>query len=420
MQRRYLKMLAVATASLGLAAQPAPAKERQESNAKSAKAAPASFSEREIHDFLDKARRAEAMSDPLKRCLAYPDPPGSHWSAATTQAYCTYRVQAYMPYEDFKALIDSGKAAQFDAYLSEALKQQLTRKESAGLLDHIYFAYFVNTFGETRATIDAWQRQRPNSAFAFAASGRFYLAMAWSARGTEYASDTSSENFQRMNQWIELARKDLERAVALDPRVLPAYTGMINIGMALGDRPYAKQAARKGLAVQPANYSIYAQLFLLAEPKWGGSPAEMKRVAEEARAHAKDNELLKLVLPLPGLYAASHTDPGAFDQLHGADALSSAAYAADSANLAGQALVYQSEVLRFNAWADMMKAARIRHLIAYGEKAWGKADADALAAKPYLDPAVLASLPRIYMTLGDKDAAMKIYARLDELDKKSK
>ena len=68
----------------------------------------------------------------------------------------------------------------------------------------------------------------------------------------------------------------------------------------------------------------------------------------------------------------------------------------------------------------MMKAARIRHLIAYGEKAWGKADADALAAKPYLDPAVLASLPRIYMTLGDKDAAMKIYARLYELEKKSK
>jgi len=426
---RLLCLNVLAMASIGMAIQPALAegldvKPVTPAVSATAKQASPSFSDAEVHDFLEKAHRAETISDPLKRCIAYPDPPGSHWSAEATRAYCVYHMQTFVSYEDAKAWVESGKAAKLDAYLSDAAKKQLTRKESAGLLDHIYFGHFSDASPETRAMIDSWMRQRPKSAFALAASGRSYLAAAWQARGTDYASKTPRENFERMNAWLMFARRDLEQAIAIDPRVFPAYTAMINIGMAQGDDEYAGQAARKGLAVQPANYSIYGQLMGLAQPRWGGSLDEMSRITAEAQTHAKDNGLLMLLLPLRAAYEAKLTDcncadPNAYrtilDQMPAGELLSGAAYAVDAADRKDLAVVYQSEVIRFYPWADLEKAKRVRHLIAFGERAWARMDADKLSTQPSSGRDILKILNNDYMTLGDFAAVKRTFLRMDEL-----
>jgi hypothetical protein len=54
---------------------------------------PRVFSEQETKTFLAAVERAENIADPVQRCLAYPDPPGSHWSANAVHAYCQYRYQ---------------------------------------------------------------------------------------------------------------------------------------------------------------------------------------------------------------------------------------------------------------------------------------------------------------------------------------
>lgn len=46
------------------------------------------FTRDEANAFLDAAKKAEAIRDPLQRCLAYPDPPRSHWSHDAVDAYC--------------------------------------------------------------------------------------------------------------------------------------------------------------------------------------------------------------------------------------------------------------------------------------------------------------------------------------------
>lgn len=421
---------AVAAASLGVVGQPARAlgqgAEPTKDMAGVEKPSPV-FSDAEMHDFMAKAHRAEAISDPLQRCIAYPDPPGSHWSAAAARAYCTYHMLEFMPYKDAKALVEAGKAAELDAYLGDALKKQLTRKESAGLLDHIYYGYFSSTSPETRAMIDAWKRQRPKSAFALAASGQDYMNKAWAARGTRYASDTPRENFKSMGESFKLAREELEKAIAIDPRVLPAYSGLINISRAYGDMAGASEAARRGLAVQAANYSIYGQLLGVAEPRWGGSLDEMSQLIEKAQAHAKDNDLLKLLLPLRAAYEAKITtcdctDPAIYrtvlDQMPSGDLLVLAANAADAASKADMAVVYQSEVIRFYPKRDMDRSQRMRHLITLGENSWARADADALSTQASADGHVLDAALRVYMTLGDNDAVRRVVVRMDELGRK--
>jgi hypothetical protein len=333
-------------------------------------------------------------------------------------------MQTLMPYEKVKALIESGKAAQLDAYLSEVAKKQLAQGESAGLLDRIYFSYFADTSPQTHALIEAWKRQRPKSAFALTAIGRYEVDMGWRARGGQYTKDTPAENFQRMDQWFKLARRDLDQAVALDRRVLPAYSGMISIARAHGDRDYEREASGKGLAVDPANYSIYSQLMAMAEPRWGGSLDEMKQIAALAQAHAKDNGLLMMLLPWADAYKAKLVncdcaDPAAYrrilDQMPTGELLNGAAYAVDSANKADLAVVYESEVIRFYPWADEAKAMRMRHLIKFGEKGWSKVDADELSAKPDLNRRSLEAMNNVYMTVGDFEAVKKTFARLDAL-----
>src|SRR5215469_5307653 len=89
------------------------------------------FTDSEVQQFLKRVRHAEAISDPLQRCLAYPDPPASHWSRAAAQAYCNYHMQPFMDDGHVKALIEGGRASELDVYLEGALERQLMQPQSA-------------------------------------------------------------------------------------------------------------------------------------------------------------------------------------------------------------------------------------------------------------------------------------------------
>lgn len=382
------------------------------------------FTMSEVRHFLEKAKQAEIIKDSLERCLSYPDPPGSHWSQAATRAYCVYSFQTMKRYEEVRSLIQSGHVAELDQYFADALEKQLTQPGSAGLLDHIYDTVFkAANASQTRATTESWKEQSPKSAFAYAASGRSYLAMAWMARGEASVGNTPSENFRAMHRWLALAVADLDKAIALNPRVMPAYSTMIRVAMLNGDDSYAAEAMRMGLAIEPANYSIYEQLVWMSEPKWGGSLQEMRSIVSAAQMHAKDNALLELLLPLPGLYDANlgecncegSPDPGAYrivlDKVTGSDYLQGAAEEARVTGFANLAVVYQSEVLRFNPANEYGRLRRADNLAAYDEGSWareeaGKSSPDSIqlgtTAKAYGDA---------YRSLGEAKLAEKGYLR---------
>jgi hypothetical protein len=46
--------------------------------------------------FIEKAKQAEAIKNPLKRCLAYPDYPGNRWPAGLAAAYCHFAFDHYV------------------------------------------------------------------------------------------------------------------------------------------------------------------------------------------------------------------------------------------------------------------------------------------------------------------------------------
>jgi tetratricopeptide (TPR) repeat protein len=382
------------------------------------------FSIDEIVRFLEAAKQAEAIKDPLQRCLSYPDPPGSHWSPAATHAYCMYHMQEFMGFTEMKSLVENGHAAELDRYMQNALQQQQTRPESAGLLDHIYFGNFSDSSKETRALIDAWKRQSPKSAFAYVASGSSYLRMAWRARGQMAVSDTPKENFVAMDKWLALGKADLGEAIRLNPRIAFAYTVLIDMAMLTGDAAAASDAANRGLAVEPANYAIYAQMVWMAEPKWGGSIEEMSLIVRHAQAHASKNGLLKLLLPLPAAYVADltdcncegHTDLGSYrmvlDDMPAGEILSGVAAVTNKRHAVNLAVIYQSEVLRFSPWASRVRLLRAPYLAAFREKPWALEEMAELSGKLNKDASTLEEFAIAYVMMGEPKLAENDYLQI--------
>jgi tetratricopeptide (TPR) repeat protein len=367
--------------------------------------------------FLVKVKAAEAISNPMQRCLTYPDPPNSHWSYPAVVAYCRYHMQRVISFADVQKLIQTGHAADLDYQLEQDLQAQINKPAAPGVLDRTYFNDFDNDSFDVRSTLDAWKRASPSSAFAYAASGMAYVAMAANARGAAYIRDTPQSNIDAMDRLLAQADTDLQRAVALNPKVTPAYASMINAGsMSLGD-DYTINAAKRGLAAAPDNYSIYGMLSSAVEPKWGGSLEAMDHVAAQAQVYVKRNPLLTIMLSAEPAYrydvcncessANWSAFPVVFDNVSSTTLLSNAGFAASENGHPELAVIYLSEVMRFQPGSWGARRRRDFELPALGESGMAMEDANRLIAD---NPQIAANYRLrgdIYMSLMDYPLAEK-------------
>ncbi|MFC5435329.1 DUF4034 domain-containing protein [Rhodanobacter umsongensis] len=362
------------------------------------------FTRDQVYAFMAAAKKAEAIADPLQRCLAYPDPPDSHWSRDAVVAYCHYRLLPLLTFAQAQSLIQQGRSGELDRRLAAALHEQQTQPDSRGLLDRIYQEAFQNGSFDIRPTLDAWKHDSPHSAFAFAASGMAYVAMAADARGAGYMKDTPQDNVDAMHKLLAQADSDLRRAIALDPRLTPAYIALINAGGLGFGRAYTDTAIRSALAVAPDDYAIRGVAMWTLEPKWGGSLDAMDRFAAQAQAYTRTNPLMRLMLSERPYYQVDNCDctqdielaayPAALDQLASITYLENAGLAADNNRNMAVPGIYLSEARRFASESDDVRIHRVSALVDFDEAAWAVADmsrllaasprqADALRARAY-------------------------------------
>lgn len=350
------------------------------------------FTREQTYPFLDAARRAERIADPLQRCLAYPDPPGSHWDHQVVAAYCTYRFGPTIQPAEVRQLIEGGQGAELDRRFAAMLRRQQTQSDARGWFDHAFELDFNTESFDVHELVQAWLRQIPDSAFARAASGMVYAKMAFAARGSALVRNTPESNFESMDRLAIQADGDLRRAIALNPGLVPAYDAMANLGGYSGfGCQYAYAAADKGLAATPDDFAIYDTLMWLAQPKWCGSEARLRSIWMRAQSHAARNPLLSLIEPAGefnlidackcseqkqlGAYAAVLDHPATAREL-----LEAGETARDVDNSAVMT-IYLSEALRFDDSLDGARVDRTYGLVDFDNAKWAISEANALIAK---------------------------------------
>ncbi|WP_284395317.1 tetratricopeptide repeat protein [Dyella lipolytica] len=383
---------------------------------------PPPFTEAQFNQFLVAARKAETVADLLQRCLAYPNPPGLDWSEAVTTAYCHYQFDPMVKPDEARRLILTGHAAKLDARLADVMRAQLSKPDAQGALDRTYMIDFKDGSEATRALMDAWKRQSPTSAFAWAASGTAYVQMAQQVRGSDYAKKTPQSSFESMGRLLERARADLDKAVELDPQVTPAYGAMIYAAALESDGAYAVNAAKRGLAVDPANYTIYARLVWMAQPKWGGTVQEMQGIIAGAQRHAKENPLLRLLLSensggesyVENCDCNPITEMDLYRNVYAEAApvsmLMSGGWAAKNRSSTALSVIYRSEVIRFDPSKIDHREGRAFDLPPLGQSDWALAEGNALVALVPQDENAFDVRGLAYEARGDVDHAEQDYA----------
>lgn len=267
--------------------------------------------------YLGKVDAAEALADPVQRCMAYPALPGVTWTPQHIEAHCRYHHEPVISLEQMQALVDSGR---FDELESVFTDYQARHQASVGQSEIIHRAYEFLADRQAGDVTSKWLAHSPDSAFALTARAEFLRNMAWDARGSKFAADTSSDKFAMMSEIVKQAVPLYQKAVRINPSLLPAHVGLINIGMLDSDAKIESSARESAMAADPMCADMMRRTLTALTPRWGGSHAQMMEYLVEV----VEPSIAKR--PLNGQYMAyviediistsSNKDGGNAEQVH--------------------------------------------------------------------------------------------------------
>lgn len=129
--------------------------------------------------------------------------------------------------------------------------------------------------------LDAWVAATPESFAPYLARGRYWVTVAYARRGAKWARDTAPEHLAAMKQAMDRGLADLDRAIALRPRLVAAMRTKISAFRSRGALQEMRQTVDQALAVCPSCFQVRATYVGSLVPRWGGSYEAMLEFAQE-------------------------------------------------------------------------------------------------------------------------------------------
>ena len=252
--------------------------------------------------YLRQARHAERMEDPLQRCLAFPDLPVNHWPAGHAAAHCRHHFAVQRPtLDDIEGMVQRGEMAKLEDLFGASLARHYAGEHFSDDIHDTFNYLLTSAASSDRVGVlsESWLRQAPDSAYAHLARAAYFNGAAWKARGGQYAPDTPRDNMRRMSAFVDQAIPHFEQAVAIEPRLIAAYTGMIDVGM-LDSRPALEERARRAAeSLDPACPELANVTMRSLKPRWGGSYRDMLVHAGKLSARVTQRPHLAIYLAQP-------------------------------------------------------------------------------------------------------------------------
>ncbi|HET7924265.1 MAG TPA: tetratricopeptide repeat protein, partial [Rhodanobacteraceae bacterium] len=252
---------------------------------------------------------------------------------------------------------------------------------------------------------------------ALAARGMWWLASAEQARGEKLASETSEKDMDRMRDALGKAKRDLSKALELNPRIMPAYSALIHATQFDDDDALAASAIEKAIAVSPQNFYPRAALAYKERPRWGGSYEAMDKIADDAARYVGSNPRLAdlKAIALGERAMQPYWAKDYAEALRGFDKalaygpewsyLDCARYAAESSGADVRAIELLSQMLRFSPWASEQRRDRAGVLAKTGRDDWAQEDLDVVLRMQPRDKATMHSYASLMMHRKDDEGA---------------
>ncbi len=263
--------------------------------------APAPFAEApaQWREFLLQAKKADAIADPLQRCLAFPDLPGNKWTAGLAQAYCRNIHDPAITLRQVAQHLERGALAELEALYRRDFERHFAKGDFSEII-HLDLGAF-DASDEAARLSAAWLEKAPGSPFAHVARAVHLGAKAAKARGGKWAKDTPDENLQRMSELAEQGLDMYGKAIRLEPRLLPAYLGVMHLARLDSREAIGDAAFDHADAIDPACRYLSRERMNSLQQRWGGSMEAMEAYAKELEPLVAARPLLAMSIILPAI-----------------------------------------------------------------------------------------------------------------------
>jgi TonB family protein len=252
--------------------------------------------------FILAAKRADAIADPLQRCLAFPDFPGNKWPAGLAQSYCHLLFGERIGDAVIADHIERGATAELETMYRRDLERHLSKANFSEVIHRDFSTFHADDRSERLTRL--WLEKAPDSPFANVARAEYLTGMAREARGGKWISETPKASLMRMDEFATRATQHYSKALRIEPRMQHALIGLVYLsGFATGT-PVLDGAFARAQALDPAcRYLSKIQMTNL-QPRWGGSMADMHAYASSLQPYIAARPFVALSTVLPAMEEA--------------------------------------------------------------------------------------------------------------------
>jgi tetratricopeptide (TPR) repeat protein len=234
-----------------------------------------------------------AESNYLSLCKSIPYPKGSEWNKESIDAFCDDSFTQTLSPESVYDLIQNGKGEVLDRLYDEIISGYFSGEVPEGTVLNAYRISFGGTSTQKRRLVKQWLKSSPGSAHAIAVRGMIFAKAASEERGGEFIGKTDKNQIKGMEELVKKALIDLEEAIRLNPKLIPAYRDLMFTTKLVGNKQLATEYYEKLKKIDPYNYYVLYAYATHFEPRWGGSLEKMKEIAEESQLWIDKNPRVK-------------------------------------------------------------------------------------------------------------------------------
>lgn len=145
------------------------------------------------------------------------------------------------------------------------------------------------------AALDDWVAARPDSYVPWLARAHWLRKQAEARRGSDFASEVSRQEMAAVQELLARARRDLDRALAINADSYFALLGLEAIAKHTDDDALARRALKEANRVAPRALLVRATYMVHLAPTWGGSVARMRAFAAESTAVGAPRDVVDLL-----------------------------------------------------------------------------------------------------------------------------
>jgi tetratricopeptide (TPR) repeat protein len=134
-----------------------------------------------------------------------------------------------------------------------------------------------------------WKETFPYNYQPYLALAQYYYSQGWESRGSRFAAETSSEQFQQMEDCFQKAEENIEKALKMKPKLMPAYCMLISMYDASRPEQEENVLIQRALELFPHSFLVWSKCIIAKKPRWGGSYDQMQSLAKAAEQFSKAN-----------------------------------------------------------------------------------------------------------------------------------